>query len=213
MHGVLLPAATAMALVSLVLLLLLTPVVMHALLDASGAPSQLGLTAAQTHALSDRTVAELLLGPGRFAFPGPDGAPFYGAAEAGHMSDVRLVLFGFLALAAASWVGLLAALTRWRTDAATYRAIARGAAVLTIGLLVVGAFALIAFNVAFELFHRILFPGGNWSFDPANQRLVQLYPIAFWQLTSAAFGVLGISAGSAVWFVARRRAARLEAGS
>jgi uncharacterized membrane protein len=72
--------------------------------------------------------------------------------------------------------------------------------------LVVGVLSAVAFDAAFELFHRLLFPGGNFSFDPASQRLVQLYPFAFWQLTAAALGALLVVGGALAWLVARRRA-------
>jgi hypothetical protein len=59
------------------------------------------------------------------------------------------------------------------------------------------------------MFHRILFPGGNFSF-PADSLLIQLYPYAFWQLSAGALGVLGIVGGLVVWWLARRRARSLE---
>ena len=61
-----------------------------------------------------------------------------------------------------------------------------------------------AFDALFTLFHQLFFPGGNWSFDPATQRLVQLYPFAFWQVTAAAFGVLVAALGVAAWWLGRR---------
>ena len=36
----------------------------------------------------------------------------------------------------------------------------------------------------------------DWSFDATSQRLVQLYPFAFWQLVAAAFGVLVLVLGA-----------------
>lgn len=204
--ALLVPAATALALMAAVLALLLTQPFVHAALDAAGSARMLGVSAAEAHALSDRTVAELLAGPGTFVFAGPDGRPFYDAAEAAHMRDVRFVLYSFVALAALGATGVAATLLRLGRDGAALLAVARGGAALAVGLAVVGALALVAFNVAFELFHRLLFPGGNWSFDPTRQRLVQLYPVAFWQISAAAFGGLGIVAGATVWFVARRLA-------
>jgi integral membrane protein (TIGR01906 family) len=202
--------ATAVSVLGLALLLLLMPVFMHPALDAAGAPVQLGLSAFQAHALSDRTVAELLLGPGTFTFAGPDGTPFYDGSEAGHLRDVRLVLYGFLVLAALSLGGVVLAAIRGRSDPQVWMAVARGGAGLVATVAVLGIFAVLAFNVAFELFHRLLFPGGNWQFDPGSQRLVQLYPLAFWQLTAAAMGVLAVSGGLVVWVLARRRGRRLE---
>ncbi|MFI5255472.1 MAG: DUF1461 domain-containing protein, partial [Candidatus Limnocylindrales bacterium] len=73
----------------------------------------------------------------------------------------------------------------------------------------IGAIFLVAFDPAFTLFHEIFFPGGNWSFDPATDHMVQLYPIPFWQLTSAVLGGLVIGLGLVARWVARRRAADL----
>lgn len=77
---------------------------------------------------------------------------------------------------------------------------------LVIGVL--GGFALLAFGVAFELFHRVLFPGGNWAF-PADSLLIRLYPYEFWQLSATAFGALAMLGGASVWYLARRRARAL----
>jgi len=209
MMQALLALATAVSVLALALLTLLLPAYMHPALDLAAAPNALAMTSEEARAMSDRTVTELLFGPGTFRFEDPSGQTFYGAAEAAHMQDVRLVLYAFLSLALASGALLLITALRARRDPSIWQAIARGGAGLAVGLGVVGAFALLAFNVAFELFHQLLFPGGNWVFDPASQRLVQLYPLAFWQLTAAALGVLGIGGGLAVWAVAGRRARRL----
>jgi integral membrane protein (TIGR01906 family) len=213
LHGLtmfLLPAATAVAVIGLALLLLLTPVYMHAALDMAGAPGHLGLSPSETHAASDRTVGELLFGPATFAFAGPDGRPFYDPTEAGHMRDVRVVLFGFLGLAAVSGAFVAAWVLRRRHEPAVWRAVSRGGFSQAAGLLVIGLFAFLAFDVAFELFHRVLFPGGNWAFDPSAQRLVQLYPLQFWQLSAAALGAIGVAAGLLLWIIGRRRAQALE---
>ena len=76
---------------------------------------------------------------------------------------------------------------------------------------VIGALFLVAFDAAFTLFHEIFFPGGNWSFDFATERLVQLYPIPFWQEATTVIGGIVIAVSGLVWWVARRRAVRLEA--
>src|SRR3954471_8392787 len=77
--------ATAIAILGVALAPLLTPVVIHPLLDVAQAHLWLGASVAATHAVSDRTVAELVFGPGSFAFAGPTGGTFYTAAEASHL--------------------------------------------------------------------------------------------------------------------------------
>lgn len=202
--------ATALVLLGVALVLLFTPLWIHFAISASGGAAWLG-SASVAYELSDRTIAELLFGPATFAFAGPDGAPFYTAAEAAHLGDVRLVLFAFLALALGAALLTGWSIARRGAEPATWRAVARGGALLAVVLVLLGAFAALAFGVAFELFHRLLFPGGNWAF-PADSNLIRLYPLGFWQLSAAAMGGLGIGGGAATWLLARRRARALEAG-
>jgi uncharacterized membrane protein len=151
--------------------------------------------------LSDRTSAELFVGPGSFSD--------FGLDEAAHMRDVRLVLLTFLAVAALSLAFLGWSIRRTPDSSNTWRAISRGGSGLVASLILIGAIAAVAFGTAFELFHRILFPGGNWSFGP-DSYLIRLYPYGFWQLSAAALGVLAITGGALVWALARRRARAVE---
>lgn len=204
--AVLVPLATIVVIVALALLPLLTPVVMHPLLTASLAHDWLGVASAEAHALSDATVRELLWGPGAFALVGPDGAPFYGPDEAAHLRDARLLLWLVLGTAAVAAVGLVLRLAVGRDRVGTWAGIARGGAIAAIGTLVIGLVGLVAFEPLFALFHRVAFPGGNWAFDPASQRLVQLYPFAFWQLAAAGLGVGVVILGTGAWLLGRRLA-------
>ncbi|CAN5762224.1 hypothetical protein BH23CHL7_BH23CHL7_04660 [soil metagenome] len=202
-------AATALIVLALALLPLLTPLWIHPAMSAAGGAAA-GATLEQSLRLSNRTVNELLFGSGAFGVRFDDGRPLYGSDEIGHMQDVRLVLFGFLGLAVVAIAGLALVLATRRSQPSTWRAIGRGAGGLVIGVVLAGTFAALAFGPAFELFHRLLFPGGNWAFDPAQSNLVSLYPLGFWQLSAAAFGLLAASLGVAVWLLARRRRRRLE---
>lgn len=196
------PPAITVVILAAALLLLMTPFWMHFALTESG-----GVYAAprayDAYELSDRTVAELFLGPGTFAA--------FSGDEAAHMREVRLVLYGFLALAVAGTAFLAWRIGRAPSDPRTWRSIARGGAALAVGLLVVGALTALFFDLAFEAFHRIFFPGGNWAFAP-DSLLIKLYPYAFWQLSAGALGLLGIGGGLVVWSLARRRARKLESG-
>jgi integral membrane protein (TIGR01906 family) len=98
---------------------------------------------------------------------------------------------------------------RRRGAAGYWRAVSRGAGALALAFAVIGALFLVAFDAAFTAFHEIFFPGGNWSFDPSTEHMVQLYPSAFWQLTTTVLGTLAIAIGALVWWLARRRAAAL----
>ena len=202
--------ATSVTILAGALIVLLQPFYVHAALDASGSARLLGVSREEAHRLSDQTVRELLAGPATFAFPFHGGAPFYDSSEAAHLRDVRGVLFAFLALGGLSLAGLVVAFARGRRRPWPWRAASLGGGALAASLAGLSVVALLAFEAGFELFHRVLFPGGNWAFDPASQRLAQLYPVAFWQLTSAALALTAISGGLLVWWAAGRRARQLE---
>ena len=199
------PPAMILVLVVTSVMLLLTPLYVHLALDLSGGAANVGLSAAQAQHYSDLTINELVFGPGTFAFAAPDGSPFYSLAERGHMADVRLVLWVFVVIAAVCAILLAMIIRTGRHDPDVRRAFRRGALVLVVGTVAAGIFATLAFDAAFNLFHELLFPGGNYTFDPATQRLVQLYPYSFWQMSALAIGVLLIAFCGLTWLFARRR--------
>ena len=64
----------------------------------------------------------------------------------------------------------------------------RGALGLTVGTVVLGVVGLVAFDQLFSVFHEIFFPAGSYLFDPTTDRLVQLFPFAFWDETALVVG-------------------------
>jgi hypothetical protein len=195
--------ATAMVILGAAVAVLLTPPYIHAALGSAGSATILGVTEARAEALSDQTVGELVLGPGTFAFPvDAGGARFYDESEASHLRDARALLYGFGLLVAAAAVVLVVGARRMPTDGFR-RAVSRGAATLAVVFAALGAFLIVAFPLAFDFFHRLFFPGGNWQFDVATERMVQLYPTPFWELTATVLAVFVIGAGGIVWLVAR----------
>ncbi|MFI5261497.1 MAG: DUF1461 domain-containing protein [Candidatus Limnocylindrales bacterium] len=206
--------ATALVILALVLLVLTTALYMHPALAQADSAAYLGTSTATARQLSDLTIRELYLGPGTFAFswtPGGTVQPFYDAAEVQHLQAVHVVLFGFLGLAAVGLVVLVTGLLTVRGEAWFWQAVSRGAAGLAVVLVVVGVFAAVAFDQAFTLFHEIFFPGGDWSFDPATEHLVQLYPTPFWELTAGVLVGASVAIGAGVWWLARRHSRRLAA--
>jgi integral membrane protein (TIGR01906 family) len=202
---VLLVPATMIVILAVALLILMTPFWTH---PAVGATATSIVTPEQAIKISDLTINELIFGPGTFQF-GNGGVPYFTPDEAGHMRDVRVVFYGFMVLAIAS-VGLLAwQLARHPRDPAVWRSVSRGGIWLVGALIVLGVFAALAFDAAFELFHRIFFPGGNWAF-PVDSLLIRIYPYEFWEWSAAVMGAIGIGAGLVVWRLARRRAESLE---
>jgi integral membrane protein (TIGR01906 family) len=189
----------------LAVLPLLGPWFVHPALDAAGSAGRLGLASDETHALSDQSVRELVLGPGDFGFDGPDGTPFYGPEERAHMGDARLLLGLCLAAGGVSLLGLALTLVRRPEQRRlTWKLIARSGLVVALAVVVLGVLSSVAFDSLFTLFHRLAFPGGNWTFDPQTQRLVQLYPFGFWQIAAAALGALMMVLGLGAWIIGRR---------
>jgi integral membrane protein (TIGR01906 family) len=207
--GVLVPAATAVVLLAVALLPLLTPWFMHPALDAADSAGWLGTTSQTTHQLSDATVHDLVVG-GDFALTGPAGGAFFTAAEAAHMRDARTLLYAFLVVGVLS-AGLVAAnLAISRDRRATWRLVRRGSGGLAIAMIVGGVIGFFAFEPAFELFHRIFFPGGNWAFDPVTSQLVRLYPYLFWQIAAGALGAIAVGLAAMTWRFSGRRALAAE---
>lgn len=199
-------AGTILAIIAIAILPLLTPLFVHPALDAAGSAGRLGAEAADAHRWSDQSVAELVLGPGSFAFDGPGGAPLYDIAERRHLADARLLLWLCLVGGAVSMLGIGGWMVRGGQERrrATWRIISSAGATAAVAVLVVGLVSLVAFDSLFTIFHEVFFPGGNWAFDPTTQRLVQLYPFAFWQITAAALGSLIVVLGTASWWLGRR---------
>jgi integral membrane protein (TIGR01906 family) len=201
-------SGTILILVALAVSPLLSPPFVHAALDAADSAGRLGVDAETVHALSDRSVAGLLAWSDAFDLAGPDGRAFYDQAERSHLADARVLLWACLLLGALS--GIVIALVLRQAHGAgqrsVWRAISRAGASVTIAVLVIGAVSVVAFEELFTLFHMVFFPGGNWSFDPATQRLVQLYPFAFWQIAAGALGALLVVLGLATWWLGRRLA-------
>src|SRR3972149_632339 len=145
-------------------------------------------------------------GPGTFAFSMREGGPrFLDAAEASHLRDVRVVLFGLLLILGTAVAVLVVGFVRARRSAWFWAAVRAGAAIVVAGFTLIGVVLVVAFDAAFTLFHLVFFPGGNWSFDPTRQRMVQLYPTPFWEYAAASLAALSVAAGLAVLWVAGRR--------
>ena len=133
-----------------------------------------------------------------------NGKPVLEAREQAHMNDVRTVFRGLWVLALISVV-VLAVASRRRGSGSTWRAVRRGALGLTVGVVVVGVVGLVAFDQLFEVFHEVFFPAGSYTFDPATDQLVQLFPFAFWDETALVVGAVIIALALVVAVVAGRR--------
>jgi len=178
----------------------LTPPVVHLLLGVSDAPASLGVEPAVAEGLSDALVGDLLTDG---AFDAPlGGASLLSAGERAHLVDVG----GLLRTVLGAGVGGLLLLGFARLRRRTWlRAAARDGALLIAGgaLAAAAAFAL-AFDATFSFFHGLFFAAGTWTFNPATDRLVQLYPERFWILAALLFCVTL----AAISLITYRRTAR-----
>jgi integral membrane protein (TIGR01906 family) len=153
---------------------------------------------------------DLIAGPPAFDVE-LNGAPVLSEAERSHMRNVRDVFSGFYGVAAAGLAIL--GIAFWRagrrkvgwTRRQVWRGVRLGATGLAAAVVVAGVVVTFAFDAAFEVFHRLFFAEGSYLFDPQTDRLVQLFPEAFWSETAIAAGamILALSLGSA-WLGGRR---------
>src|SRR6185503_11388330 len=141
---VLLAAATALALFGVAVLPFLTPAYVRLEQDRTGVAALTGFDSATLDAVTASILGDLLLG-GDFTVA-VDGVPVLTERERGHMRDVRGVFQGFGLLVAASLAILAVGFRRGRgteARAAAWRAAGGGARALAVGLVVVGAFAVL----------------------------------------------------------------------
>ena len=208
-------ASTAIVILGASIAPFLAPPVVRFEQDRAQVRAWTGYDAAELDTVTGALLGDLVLWRGDFDVA-VDGIPALGEAERSHMRDVRSVFAGFW-LAVLGGVAVLALVARRsRGDvaarAAAWRAIGAGARTLAVLIAVVGVFSLVAFDAAFELFHRLFF-SGNYTFDPATDKLVQLFPMAFWSEVAMAVGATVIVMSIAVAWLAGRRASGASAAS
>lgn len=200
-------ASTALLLLGASILLFLNPLYVSFEQARTGAAALTGYTTPQLESVTTRILGDVVLWQGSFDET-VDGTAVLKPAEIQHMLDVRGVFAGLFALVAAALVVLVAAFRR-ATDpdarSSAWRSVAGGARSLAIAIAVVGVFAVFAFDAAFEVFHRLFFPAGSYTFDPRTDKLVQLFPEAFWSETTIFVGVVIVALAAATWWFARRR--------
>jgi integral membrane protein (TIGR01906 family) len=184
--------ATAVVIVAVAILPFLTPAWVDFDQGWAGAIGYTGFTHDELRTATDSILADLVVGPPNFDVT-IRGVPVLNERERAHMRDVRGVFAGFAVVAVVAAVGLVAAYVGARRlghPERAWSAIRSGARGLMVGVVVAGLVAFFAFDAAFELFHQLFFPGGTYTFNPATDRLVQLFPDAFWSETTMAVGAV-----------------------
>ena len=176
--------------------------------ERTGVAAITGYSSDQVQGVTGSILADLFLGPPAFAVT-VNGQPVLDATERSHMVDVRSVLVPLTILFGVALAMLVVLVAANRRSGWVWRAIARGSSALVLVGIVVGVAVLFFFDAAFLLFHLVVFPQGNFSFDARTQRLTQLFPDQFWTETSSAIAIVGLAIAVVVSLLARRQAARL----
>ena len=208
--GPLVAAAAAIVILAASILPFLNPAWVAFEQDRAQAAAWTGYSEPDVRAVSNSILGDLVLGRGDFDVQ-LHGAPVLRRDERAHMRDVRGVFGGLALLAGAALLLLVVAFRLSRAAerrARLWLAIRRGAVTLAGVVVVLGVVALVAFDAAFELFHRLFFAPGTYDFDPRTSRLVQLFPESFWSETAIAAGLLIVVLALAVAWLAGRRAGR-----
>jgi integral membrane protein (TIGR01906 family) len=206
--SVLVAAATIVVILGVSVILFLNPVWVRFEQDRTGAAALTGYTPTEVHAVAGEILHDMVLGPPTFA-QAVDGAAVFNDRERSHLVDVRRVFVAFGGLALVAAVALVSA--RIASQGASWfrQAVGSGAVVLACAVVLGAVVSLVAFDQAFEVFHELFFAGGSYTFDPATDRLVQLFPIQFWEETSLAVGaVILVVSGGVAWWGLGREAAR-----
>ena len=207
--------AAAIVVVAIAILPFLTPAWVAFEQGRTNAAGLTGYAEPDLRTATNAILHDLVIGPPDFAVE-VGGRPVLEERERSHMRDVRGVFAGFGLLAIVSAVvavaGVLGARRMGHVERA-WRAIGTGMRVLIVAIVVAGVIATFAFDAAFELFHRLFFPGGSYTFDPRTDRLVQLFPFNFWSETTIALGGVIIVVALVVAFVAGRLARRASAAA
>lgn len=206
--GTLVTVATPIVLVASAVAVFFNPVWVDFEQRRTRVPAITGYSSEQVRAATGSILADLVFGPPDFAVA-VNGQPVLDVAERSHMVDVRTVLMGFGIVVAISLVALAAILAANRRRAWVWRAVARGAGALVAIGVIAGVAVVFFFDAAFEVFHLVFFPQGNFSFDPRTERLTQLFPDAFWTETVGGVAIVGLAIALLVTVAARRMTSRL----
>jgi integral membrane protein (TIGR01906 family) len=213
----LLGIATALVILGVSIAPFLSPQYVRFEQDRTNVGQLTGYSTTELDHVVGQILGDLVLWRGDFhvqAEAGPMLGDVLTDGERSHMLDVRNVFTAFWALVAAGFLTLAVGFRRARAPgaqaaawrAAAWQAVRNGALGLAAAIAVIGVFAVVAFDAAFEVFHRLFFSAGTYTFDPATSKLVQLFPDAFWSETAIIVGVVILSVALLTAWLAGRRA-------
>jgi len=165
--SLILGVATVLVVLALAILPFLNPAWVGFAQERAQVPAWTGLAPADVRTVTDAILADLVLGPPDFDVA-LAGRPVLGEAERGHMRDVRSVVLALYLAAAVGALVLIATFVLSPRPGTGRLVAARLAGGLRYRRVTVagGLLALVFFDAAFTLFHRLFCPQGNWQFDP-----------------------------------------------
>jgi integral membrane protein (TIGR01906 family) len=198
--------STLLVIVAVAIAIFLNPLWVGFEQDRTGAAGLTGFTSGQVHEVTGGILHDLVIGPPAFQQV-VDGTAVLNERERSHMADVRGVFIAFGGLALLGALVLVNARIASRGASWFRRSVEAGAVILVVLVVNAGVVVAVAFDQAFEVFHRLFFAGGTYSFDPRTDRLVQLFPDAFWTETSIAVGVAILAICAVVYRALRSRPA------
>jgi integral membrane protein (TIGR01906 family) len=199
--------ATALVVLAVAILPFLNPVWVGFEQGRAQAAAWTGFAPGDLATATDAILSDLVIGPPSFDVA-ISGVPVLKERERQHMRDVRAVFTGLYLAAGVGAMVLGAAFfaTRRSGRARLWRRISRSGVVIAAVTLGGGLLGLVFFDTAFELFHELFFPPGTYLFDERTDRLVQLFPEAFWVDTTIAVGIVVVAISMALAWLGRRRA-------
>ncbi len=205
--------AAALVILALAILPFLTPTWVAFGQAQAQATAWTGYTTDELATVTNSILADLVVGPPDFDVT-LNGAPVLEERERQHMRDVRTVFAEFYALAAIGGVVLVGAFLLNRDPerrARLWRQLSKTGAVVIAVTVVGGALGVLFFDQAFELFHELFFPAGSYLFDPATEKLVQLFPQDFWIDSTIGVGAVVVLLSAGLWWLGRWRARSIAA--
>jgi len=196
--------ATVIALLGLSVALFINPIWVDFELGRAGSDLRTGYPIGDIRRLSTAVLDEIFFGPATFEMR-LGSEPFFNARERGHLADVhRVVLLGLVAVGLSATLLIVAWLAS-RGSAWFWQSVRNGALALATGAIVAVLAFTVLFDLAFEIFHRLFFASGTYSFDSRTDRLVQVYPLPFWEETTVSLAIVGLVLTLAVAAIAHRR--------
>jgi len=191
-------------------LALINPLFIGWLEDRHDVSDKLQRTQDELDRINGEIVWDIMSG-GEFDVVFSNGMPVLDESERSHMDDVSrlvriLVILDLVAVAFAAWGGRLLQPETARLG----RMLIYGSGGVGVATLAIGAFAVLAWDSAFTLFHELLFPPGTWTF-PADSNLIQLYPPEFWFDAAMVAGALILASAAILSYAGWRRIREVDA--